>query len=163
MKRFLMLCLVAGCAQLPQVGTDAATETAAPLDAMSSGETPTRPRARPDSAAAATDARDVPNAEATTEAAQPASEEATPVAAPAARTTLVSLGDVTEGGIWIKTPLVQATSQGTARNPATGKTATVTLIPIDGPPTAGSRASLQAMQALGLSLTDIAEVEVTAL
>ena len=76
-------------------------------------------------------------------------------------TTLVTLGDVTQPGIWIKTPLVASQRSGTATNVATGQSAQVTLIPIDGPATAGSRASLQAMQALGLSLTDIAEVRVS--
>ncbi|WP_147124509.1 hypothetical protein [Shimia ponticola] len=166
MKRVLILCLLAGCAQIP--ATDAVDESATQDRAEASvqnGDTPTRPRLRPDAgdAAAAQPAQD-----AATEAEEGGSEQASaPIAGSAAprqsATTLVSLGDVTEPGLWIKTPLVDVTGQGQARSASTGRTATVTLIPIQGPRTAGSRASLQAMQALGLSLTDIAEVEVSAL
>jgi len=150
MKRILILCLLAGCAQVPAPGGETPQGTEAETaSADTDGTSPTRPRLRPDAAAE-------------TSVAQPDAEPAR-AAAPQTATTLVSLGDVTEPGLWIKTPLVDVTGQGQARSASTGRTASVTLIPIEGPRTAGSRASLQAMQALGLSLTDIAEVEVSAL
>ena len=76
-------------------------------------------------------------------------------------TTVATLGDATEPGFWLKTPLVKAQSPGVLRSVATGKTAQVTLIPIDGPDTAGSRVSLSAMRLLELPLTDLAELEVS--
>lgn len=76
-------------------------------------------------------------------------------------TTVASLGSPAEPGLWLKTPLVRSEQSGRVTHRGTGKSVAVTLIPIDGPATAGSRMSLQAMQQLGVSLTDLAEVEVT--
>ena len=73
--------------------------------------------------------------------------------------TVASLGDATEGGFWIKTPLAKAPAKGRVVNPANGKSANVDLQPLSGGG-AGSQWSLAAMQALGLSLTDLPEVEV---
>lgn len=75
-------------------------------------------------------------------------------------TTVASLGDPTEPGFWIKTPLVKTRSIGRIVNPANGKSSKVELIPLDGPASAGSQVSLPAMQLLGLSLTDLPEIEV---
>lgn len=74
--------------------------------------------------------------------------------------TVVSLGSPTEPGLWLKTPLVSEEVQGRVTNPANGKSSIVTLIPLDGPETAGSRMSLPAMRLIELSLTDLSEVEV---
>lgn len=73
--------------------------------------------------------------------------------------TVASLGSPAETGLWLKTPLVKTQQMG--RVVYNGKTANVTLIPIDGPSTAGSRMSLQAFQALGAPLTDLVEVNVS--
>lgn len=75
-------------------------------------------------------------------------------------TTVVSLGSPTEPGLWLKTPLVQAEAQGRVTNLASGKASLVTLIPIDGPATGGSRMSLAALRLIEASLTDLTEVEV---
>ncbi len=75
-------------------------------------------------------------------------------------TTIVSLGSPTEPGLWIKTPLVKTEAQGRVTNPANGKSSAVTLIPLDGPATAGSRMSLAAMRLIEASLSDLTEVEV---
>lgn len=75
-------------------------------------------------------------------------------------TTIASLGDATQAGFWIKTPLARAPGKGRIVNPATGKSANVDLIPLDGPPTAGSQVSLPALQMIGASLTDLPEIEV---
>lgn len=76
-------------------------------------------------------------------------------------TTIASLGSPTEPGFWLKTPLVSTETAGRATNTANGKSSAVTLIPIDGPATGGSRMSLAAMRLIDASLTDLTEVEVT--
>ncbi|AUH34504.1 hypothetical protein [Paracoccus tegillarcae] len=87
-------------------------------------------------------------------------------AAPAAKaetklgTTIASLGDVAEPGFWIKTPLVKSRGIGRIVNPANGKSSKVDLIPLDGPASGGSQLSLPALQLLGISLTDLPEIEV---
>ncbi len=74
--------------------------------------------------------------------------------------TVVSLGAASEPGLWLKTPLVTAEAQGRVTNPATGQSSLVTLLPLEGPPTGGSRMSLAALRLIGASLTDLTEVEV---
>lgn len=74
--------------------------------------------------------------------------------------TVASLGNAAEPGLWLKTPLVSVEQPGRVYYPETNATADVTLIPIDGPDTAGSRLSLAAMQALGAPLTGLPEVDV---
>ncbi|MEP1355108.1 MAG: hypothetical protein ABJX32_21815 [Tateyamaria sp.] len=74
--------------------------------------------------------------------------------------TIASLGNPGEPGLWLKTPLVSAERKARVSNPATGQAVEVTLIPIEGPRTAGSRMSLAAMQALGAPLGDLVEVDV---
>lgn len=75
---------------------------------------------------------------------------------------MVSLGSAAEPGLWLKTPLVKSEQPGRVTNPATGKSAAVTLIPLEGPSTAGSRMSLPALRLIGASLTDLTTVEVSA-
>lgn len=109
----------------------------------------------PPTAARTADALDTTTAEQRAAAAAPATAPTR-----ALGTTVASLGSPTEPGLWLKTPLVQAEAQGRVTNPATGKSSLVTLIPIDGPNTAGSRMSLAALRLIGASLTDLTEVEV---
>ncbi|MGR3491088.1 MAG: hypothetical protein ACU0DW_03445 [Shimia sp.] len=71
----------------------------------------------------------------------------------------MSLGSPAEPGAWVKTPLVNSRQAGRARVPGTSDGIAVTLIPIEGADTAGSRMSLQAMQALGLDITGLPTVE----
>lgn len=75
-------------------------------------------------------------------------------------TTVASLGNPTEGGFWIKTPLVKERGIGRIVNPANGKSSKVDLIPLDGPASGGSQVSLPALQLLGVSLTDLPTIEV---
>lgn len=75
-------------------------------------------------------------------------------------TTIASLGDATQGGFWIKTPLVKAAGKGRLVDPATGKSVNVDLMPLSGPASAGSQVSLPALTTLGADLTDLPEVEV---
>lgn len=74
--------------------------------------------------------------------------------------TVASLGSPTEPGFWLKTPLVSKPSKGRVVYPATGKSVSVDLIPIEGPKTAGSRMSLPAMRLIEAPLTGLPEVQV---
>lgn len=74
--------------------------------------------------------------------------------------TIASLGDATEGGFWIKTPLVSAPGKGRIVDKATGRSVNVDLMPLPGPASAGSQVSLPALTTLGVDLTDLPELEV---
>ena len=74
--------------------------------------------------------------------------------------TVASLGDPASPGFWLETPLVSAPAKGRVLNPATGKSAQVDLIPIEGPKTAGSRLSLAAMRLIEAPLTDLPVIQV---
>lgn len=78
-------------------------------------------------------------------------------------TTIASLGDATQPGLWMRTPLVRTAGKGRITNPATGRSVNVDLIPLGGPASAGSQVSLPALQGLGAELTDLPEVEVYAI
>lgn len=74
--------------------------------------------------------------------------------------TVASLGDPTQPGFWIKTPLVKAPSKGRIVNPANGKSVKVDLMPLAGPTSGGSQVSLPALQLIGVSLTDLPSIDV---
>lgn len=74
--------------------------------------------------------------------------------------TVASLGDPTNPGFWLETPLVDTLTAGAVVNPASGARVAVDLRPIAAPPGSGSRISLAALRALGGSLTDLLTVEV---
>ena len=75
--------------------------------------------------------------------------------------TVASLGSPTEPGFWLKTPLVTSQTAGRVTNKANGKSSAVTLIPIEGPATGGSRLSLPAMRLIEAPLTDLVDLTVT--
>ncbi|KIC10114.1 hypothetical protein RA19_13275 [Leisingera sp. ANG-M1] len=74
-------------------------------------------------------------------------------------TTVASLGDPSLPGMWMETPLVAAEQQALIRT-SRNTQAVVTLKPVPGAETGGSRLSISAMRALGLPLTELAEVQV---
>lgn len=74
--------------------------------------------------------------------------------------TIAALGDVAEPGFWLKTPLVRTRTTGKVEFPQTGLSAQVDLLPLDGPPTAGSQISLSAMRLIGAPLTGLPELVV---
>lgn len=76
--------------------------------------------------------------------------------------TIASLGDPSQPGFWVKTPLVQSETRGRILNPANGKSAKVRLIPLGGSAGGGSQVSLPALQLIGVSLTDLPAIEVFA-
>ncbi|PZX17652.1 hypothetical protein LX81_01377 [Palleronia aestuarii] len=68
--------------------------------------------------------------------------------------TVASLGDPTESGLWMKTPLVDTQRPGRIEYPATGESAVVELRPLEATG-GGSQVSLAAMRLLGAPLTDL--------
>lgn len=74
--------------------------------------------------------------------------------------TVASLGDPTQHGLWLRTPLVKAKAKGRIEHDASGASVEVTLIPIEGGASAGSRISLSAMRTLGVPLTDLPTLNV---
>lgn len=90
--------------------------------------------------------------------------EAASAPAPAAEvklgSTIASLGDVTQPGFWLKTPLVTEQADGRVVYPASGKSAQVALLPLEGPATAGSQISLPAMRLIEAPLTDLPTLDV---
>ncbi|MEM6277397.1 MAG: hypothetical protein AAF714_10655 [Pseudomonadota bacterium] len=132
----LVLCL-AGCSQLPDfLGRENAPEvitTAAPVEASEETDAPEEEEAVAD-----------------------------PVPAPS-NETLATLGNAAEPGLWLKTPLVSTQGPGRITSVENGRAVEVTLLPLDAEPTAGSRASLAALQALGLPLTAISPLIVEAI
>ena len=71
-------------------------------------------------------------------------------------TTVASLGDPTEGGFWLRTPLVTSRGPGRVEVPEGGASVLVELIPAEG----GSRISLAAMRQLDVPLTALPTVSV---
>ncbi len=146
---------LAACAQIPKEVT--APETISPSDDQ------IRPKVRP-----AGLGRVVPQAARTAEefdvttAQERAEAAAVPVAAVEKRLgmTVASLGDPTQAGFWMKTPLVSADGKGRVVYPGTGKSVQVDLIPIEGAGSAGSRLSLAAFRLIEAPLTELPEVEV---
>ena len=114
---------------------------------------------QPDAPIPVSGARTADELDSATDAERAQATSSTTVSRILGRTT-ATLGTPSEQGFWLKTPLVSRETGGVVRNGDTGKGVSVTLIPIDGPLTGGSRLSLSAMRALGLPLTAIAEVEV---
>ena len=96
-----------------------------------------------------------------------ADERSAAAAAPAAAernlgSTVASLGDPTDPGFWLETPLVSSVTKGRVVYPANGKSAQVELRPIEGPASGGSRISLPAMRLIGAPLTDLPTLTVYA-
>lgn len=75
--------------------------------------------------------------------------------------TVASLGDATQPGLWIETPLVERERVVTVVAP-NGTTVEVTARPSGGERGSGSRLSLAAFQALGMDLTSLPTVTVIA-
>lgn len=139
----------------------AGTATAGPIDTALSAEQVVAARAITSAPAPRPSARaTAAQLDTTTTEQRTAAAKAPEAAETRLGSTVASLGNPTEGGFWIKTPLVKARGIGRLVNPATGKSAKVDLIPLDGPVGGGSQVSLPALQLLGVSLTDLPTLEV---
>ncbi len=145
-----LVAMLAGCAPVPD-------PTAG--DAGADGNV--RPHSRPGGAVPPASARTEADFDTTTPEEQ-AAARVVPVATSerALGTTVASLGAPSEPGFWLKTPLVREEVRGRVVYPANGRSVQLTLIPIDGPSTAGSRMSLSALRVLEAPLADLVEVEV---
>ncbi|WP_146344743.1 hypothetical protein [Falsiphaeobacter marinintestinus] len=95
-----------------------------------------------------------------TDAATDTGQDSVPAQSAGPKSTVAALGDPTKPGLWLETPLVSDQRSGRITLAATGKSAEVTLIPIEGEDTAGSRLSLQGFQALGAPLTELIDLTV---
>jgi hypothetical protein len=149
-----------GCAALvPEAPDGLQPPQTAQSDPAADG--PTRPRMRPDQTASAPpeNARTVEQFDTTSAQDRREATETQP-AGRVIGTTIASLGDVTQPGFWLETPLVDQPMKGQVSLPGAADKVALDLIPIDGPDTAGSRISLAAMRLLGVPLTDLPELEV---
>ncbi len=70
----------------------------------------------------------------------------------------VSLGDPTDPGLWIRTPLVSSRQAGRVAVAGTGRSATLELIPLEGE--GGAQLSLAAFRLLEVPLTELPTVTV---
>ncbi|TMV07974.1 hypothetical protein FGK63_11015 [Ruegeria sediminis] len=77
-----------------------------------------------------------------------------------AKQTIAGLGDPTKPGRWLETPLVKTEMNGRIVVQRTGAQAYVALVPAPGAEGAGSRLSLEAMQALLVPLDQLVELDV---
>ncbi|MGR3551192.1 hypothetical protein [Pseudooceanicola sp.] len=153
MKPILLLTVLAlsGCSVSNSVFPNLSGPATGPGANASASANVTRPPTRPGDAPAAGDT-------ATAEADATITPAAAAPATGVLGKTIVSL-DASEPGVWLKTPLVKTRAKGNVSYK--GKTVGADLIPIPGPATAGSRASLNLMQALGAPLTELPEVTVS--
>lgn len=144
----LALAVLAGCDTLPDFrgGDRPAPDIAAPPP-----EPPTEPMLAPESVTE--EALDTTTEEDRREAAAAAARPGESVLG----TVVASLGDPAAEGFWLETPLVTETRTGRVRDRVSGTWARVELRPAS-----SNRISLPAMRLLGLSLTDLPELEVYA-
>lgn len=75
--------------------------------------------------------------------------------------TIAGLGDPTVAGLWMETPLVTVEQRALVRS-ATGAEVALTLRPIAGEASAGSRLSIEAMRSLDAPLTELVALMVSA-
>lgn len=160
MKRILLSVCLLGLGACAQVSNQAALPSS-----VSPESNQVRPQARPAGLGRVVPkaARTAEEFDVTTAAERKAATQA-PVDAAEERLglTVASLGDPTQAGFWIKTPLVSTQTKGRVVYPGTGKSVQVDLIPIEGTGSAGSRLSLAAFRLIEAPLTELPEVEVFA-
>ncbi|RCW85860.1 hypothetical protein [Paracoccus lutimaris] len=138
--------------------TDPATGSPVIAGPVLKGTAPRTPGKTSSVGAPAGQSADALNTTSSTERAEAAAPPAT--AERRLGSTVASLGDPSQPGFWVKTPLVQSETNGRIVNPANGKSAKVRLIPLGGAAGGGSQVSLPALQLIGVSLTDLPTIEV---
>lgn len=151
----LPVLMLSACAEGPVFGTKPDAAAPPPVEAAA-----VRPAPRPANApiSLGTEARSAEALDGSTAAERAAASASAPPAGGPLGTTIASLGDPTEQGFWLKTPLVKAPQKG--KVVLGDKTVEVDLIPTGDAPGSGSRISLAALRLLGASLTDLPEVTV---
>ena len=159
---------LAGCGQLPRLTGNTSNGGAVADSRPTNAEGQLHPRSRPDSlgsesntgqSAVSATARTAEDFDTTT-AAQRSQAGNSGRVARALGETVASLGDPTQTGFWLKTPLINAAAKGHVTSSQTGKTVQLDLIPIDGENSAGSRISLAALRLLELPLTALPTISV---
>lgn len=155
----LPLLVLPACAQLPPIFTGpGATDASAPVDDMTDvPETldPTPPPPPPPQARTVEEF-DTTTQEDRAEALAPPE----PAGERALGSTIASLGDPTDPGIWLSTPLVTALTPG--RIEWQGNSVNLELRPSGGAAGSGSEISLAAMRLLEAPLTDLPTISVFA-
>ena len=73
--------------------------------------------------------------------------------------TIASLGSPAQAGFWLKTPLVSEQEEGRVVVLASGQSANLVVMPLEGEGS-GSQLSLSAMRLLGLPLMDLVKINV---
>ena len=172
MKQFMCpaavcgLFVVSACGQMPSFlqpkpAAAPGVETTAPLDPtgqLQPGDAPLTDAVRDVVSAPAPPpaARTAEEFDTTTQA-QRTEAQVAPVASGEIKLgeTVASLGDPTQAGFWIKSPLVKTPGAGRIENAKTGKSALVELIPLEGPESGGSQVSLAALRLLEAPITDL--------
>ena len=165
----LALTLLGACAQLQRIlpkSAARAPDAAAPAPAVAVPEAPEEVAAVVSEAgkseALPADRRTAEDFDTTTAeeraVAVAAAEQAPAEAERSLGTAIASLGDATEPGLWVKTPLVSAVTQGRIAYPAKGTTTLVELRPGSG----ATQVSLAALRLLEAPLTDLPTVELFA-
>ena len=76
--------------------------------------------------------------------------------------TVAAVGDPVEPGLWMQTPLVTSPARARVTVASTGVSTILELRPSEAGADAGGQLSLEAMRALNLSFTDLAQVEISA-
>ena len=150
--RLLLLVLpiaLTACSQLPGPGPRNAEAS------RTGGEAVPQPRAAPTLRGPATSAAALDTVSDREKAEARAAAQAAPAGGELGQAT-VALGDPTDGGLWVKSDLVQAETPGTVRTGA-GDAIAVTLRPLGSE--GGPQISLSALQALGLPLAGLHPVE----
>ncbi len=74
--------------------------------------------------------------------------------------TIASLGSPSEGGAWLRTPMVGSPQSGRVVDEESGRELDVELRPSGGVPGTGSRLSLEGYQALGINPTELPRLRV---
>ena len=140
---------VSACAQFPgPFGRSAADRGEVTAVAQAADAQTVRPVTRPE---------DEPDGDATA----PTAVAAAVVAGQALGDTLAGLGAPTETGLWLRTGLVTQVMPGRIQAPD-GTTALVELRPSGAPAGAGSQLSLDGFRALGVPLTRLVRLQVSA-
>lgn len=162
----MLILSLAACAGDPFGGGDSLRTQAEAEATASAGQTggtaaaPTTAKAQGGIAVGTGPAKTAEAMDTTSSAERTAAAAATTPAKAELGRTVASLGDPSQSGFWLETPLVSAKTKGRVEDPSTGKTAEVELRPSGGAKGSGSQISLAAMRLLEVPLTALPELVV---
>ena len=155
------LCVAFGACVAPMGGLLNTSKQPSAVVAQTPTETDLRPKPRP---AAPTGTASAPltaeTATNVTEAEIAAATKPTTASTTDKGVTIASLGFLKQDGLWLSTPMVKSETQGRVVVEKIGKTINLTPLPNGAASGSGSQISIAAMQALGVSITDLVELRV---